>query len=59
MARKSKTAEFVARLRSNVDALYAREIDQTEFTRRQRKTWDAVRSAGTRVETNVCRSLVG
>ncbi|MGH7269584.1 MAG: hypothetical protein ACREJ3_04060 [Polyangiaceae bacterium] len=55
MAKSARS--FLNRLKTNVDAWYADQIDYETFGERQRATWDAIRSAGPRVEELVLRAL--
>ena len=50
-------ADFVARIRSNVNDWYEDVTDYAEFTRRQGATWDAVKAAGPQIDAEVLRIL--
>ena len=49
--------EFVAELRGNVDAWYAKEIDYDAFHARQCVTWATICDAGPAVHDEVRRVL--
>lgn len=55
----SMKQRFVTRLRSNVEAWRAGEIDYATFTENQRETWQAIHDAGAAVEAAVVREVNG